>query len=92
MILKPYGNRLVVKRTEAEKQGLIHIPDQAKKISLKGEVLAVGAGVDWVEVGDMVLFARYSPYDIEQNFNAGEYKDCCIVNEDDILGKLIYPN
>jgi chaperonin GroES len=45
-VLKPVGNRILVRRQEAADQtkGGIHIPDTAKKKLFRGTVLAVGPG------------------------------------------------
>jgi chaperonin GroES len=70
MKLKPLGDRVIVKPSEAEEQtksGLF-IPDTAKEKPQKGEVMAVGDGkydekgervpVD-VRVGDLVVYGKY---------------------------------
>lgn len=77
MKLKPLGDRVVVKPSEAEettKSGL-YIPDTAKEKPQKGTVEAVGEGrwdedgekripVD-VKVGDVVLFGKYGGMDFK---------------------------
>ena len=69
-MLKPLGDRIVVKALEAESQssGGIFLPDTAKEKPQQGEVLAVGPGkrndkgelnAMNVKVGDRVLFSKY---------------------------------
>ena len=69
--LKPLGDKLVVKRLEAEQKtaGGILLPDAAKEKPKEGEVVAVGPGRTLdsgeaqalqVEVGDRVIFGSYA--------------------------------
>lgn len=89
--LKPLGDRILVKRIEAEevKKGSIIIPDTAKEKPQEGEVIAVGPGkiddkgarhTPEVKKGDKVLFGKYAGTEVEI-----EGKECLIMNEDDIL-------
>jgi chaperonin GroES len=74
-------------------QGGLYIPDSAKEKPQQGEVVAVGKGkrddsgkvnaLD-VEVGDRILFGKYSGSDIKLDGN--EY---LIMREDEILGVLM---
>lgn len=82
-MIKPLGERIVVKVVEDNEQtsGGIFIPDSAKEKPQKGEVVAVGLGklndkgerepMD-VNVGDVVLYAKYAGNDIKMN--GVEYK------------------
>ena len=82
-MLKPLGDRIVVKVIEdtEQTQGGIFIPDSAKEKPQKGEVVAVGLGkmndkgerepLD-VEVGQKVLYAKYSGTDVKMD--GTEYK------------------
>ena len=73
-------------------QGGLYIPDSAKEKPQQGEVIAVGKGkkddsgklmaLD-VQVGDRILFGKYSGSDIKLDGN--EYM---IMREDEILGVL----
>jgi len=77
MNLKPLGDRVVVKATEAEEQtksGLF-IPDTAKEKPQKGTVIAVGAG-EWdkkgekripldVKAGDVVIYGKYGGTEVK---------------------------
>ncbi len=93
-MLKPLGDRIVVKALEAESQssGGIILPDAAKEKPQKGEVLAVGPGktldngkvsaVD-VQVGDKVVYSKYGGTEIKVG---GE--DVIILRADDVLGIL----
>ena len=95
MNIRPLYDRIVVKRLSEEEQktasGLI-IPDSAKEKPQEGEVVAVGKGkrledgklvtLD-VQVGDRILFGKYSGSDIKLDGN--EY---LIMREDEVLGVL----
>ncbi len=71
MNIKPLGDRVLIKRLEAEEKTAsnIIIPDVAKEKPQKGEVVAVGTGkVDKngkkipmsVKKGDKILFGKYA--------------------------------
>jgi chaperonin GroES len=94
MNIRPLYDRIVVKRIEEKEtvQGGIIIPDSAKEKPQEGEVVAVGQGkrldsgkliaLD-VQVGDRILFGKYSGSDIKLDGN--EY---LIMREDEVLGIL----
>jgi chaperonin GroES len=94
MDIRPLHDRVVVKRIEESEtmQGGLYIPDSAKEKPQQGEVIAVGKGkksddgkliaLD-VQVGDRILFGKYSGSDIKLDGN--EYM---IMREDEILGVL----
>lgn len=90
MKIRPLGNRLVIKRLEAEqttKSGII-LPDSAKEKPQEARVVAVGPGgiVDGkevkmeVKVGDTVLFSKYSGNEIKL-----EGEEFTILKQDDVL-------
>ena len=93
MKIRPLYDRIVVKRIdeqETTRNGIV-IPDSAKEKPQEGEVIAVGAGklhegkripLD-VEVGDCVLFGKYSGTEIKI-----EDEEYLILREDDVLGKM----
>lgn len=84
MNFKPLGDRILVKRVEAEEvtSGGIIIPDAAKEKPSEGEVMAVGTDDDLsVEVGNTVLFGKWSGTEIEL-----DGQSMLIVEETDILG------
>jgi chaperonin GroES len=92
MKIRPLYDRIVVKRIEEQEtvKGGIIIPDTAKEKPQEGEVVAVGKGkrledgkvvpLD-VQVGDRILFGKYSGSDIE--LGGDEY---LIMREDEVLG------
>jgi chaperonin GroES len=94
MDIRPLHDRVVVKRIEESEtmSGGLYIPDSAKEKPQQGEVVAVGKGkraddgklltLD-VQVGDRILFGKYSGNDIKLDGN--EY---LIMREDEILGVL----
>jgi chaperonin GroES len=91
MQLKPLGARVVVEPLEQEEvtAGGIVLPETAKEKPQKGTVVAVGPGdrdengkriaMD-VEVGDTVLFAKYSGTEIKM-----DGKKILILRESDLL-------
>ena len=91
--LKPLGNRVVIKRRQAQmSKGGILLPETAKEKPKEGEVIAVGPGKTDdegkieklnVKVGDIVLFGSYAGTEVK--LDDEEY---LIMSEDDILGIL----
>lgn len=90
MNIKPLGDRVVIKRLEAEqttKSGII-VTGTAKERPQEAEVVAVGPGlmVDGkrtemeVKVGDKVLYSKYAGTEVK--FEGEEYT---ILRQDDIL-------
>ena len=92
MNFKPLSNRVFLEPLEEEKttkSGIV-LPDSAEKEKpIKGKVLATGPGKVnekgermpmSVKVGDMVLFKKYGPDEIEI-----EGKNYLVGDEDDIL-------
>ena len=94
MNIRPLHDRIVVKRLEEQenKIGGLFIPDSAKEKPQEGEVASVGKGkrledgklvpLD-VQVGDRILFGKYSGSDIK--LDGEEY---LIMREDEVLGIL----
>ena len=96
MNLKPLSNHIFLQPLAEEKttkSGIV-IPDTAEKEKpIKGKVLAVGPGKlnekgerisMSVKVGDMVLFKKYGPDEIEM-----DGKKYLVGDEDDILAIII---
>src|SRR5262245_45018916 len=92
--IKPLGDRILVKRLEAEERtkGGIVLPDTAKEKSREGLVIAVGEGrlLDdgkrapfAVKVDDRVLFSSYAGTEVKW-----EGEEYLILGEDDVLGIL----
>ncbi|MGC8875642.1 co-chaperone GroES [Thermus sp.] len=93
-VIKPLGDRVVVKRIEEEPKtkGGIVLPDTAKEKPQKGKVIAVGTGRVLengqkvpleVKEGDVVVFAKYGGTEIE--IDGEEY---VILSERDLLAVL----
>jgi len=94
MQFKPLSNHVfleAVEETKTTKSGIV-LPDSAEKEKpVKGKVLAVGPGklekgervTMSVKVGDMVLFKKYGPDEVEL-----EGKKYLVGDEDDILAIL----
>ncbi len=93
--VKPLGNRILVKRSEAKTtKGGIILPDSAQEKPKQGEVVAVGPGKydeDGelqpmnVRVGDTVLFTSYAGTEVKAEELGVEY---LIMSEEDVLGVL----
>ncbi|HZK38197.1 MAG TPA: co-chaperone GroES [Clostridia bacterium] len=90
MKIKPLGDRVVIKRLEAEettKSGII-LPGSAQEQPQLAEIMAVGPGgviegkeiVMEVNVGDRVIFSKYAGTEVK--FDGEEYT---IVRQNDIL-------
>ena len=90
----PLGDRLLVKRVEAEQKtrGGIVLPDTAKEKPKEGEVVAVGPGKTLdtgkvqplqVKVGDKVLFGSYAGTEV--TVGRTEY---LIMSESDVLAVI----
>ena len=91
MKIEPLGDKIVVKRLEAEEvtAGGIVLPETAKEKPKEGKIIAVGPGkvLDsgerskvQLKKGDRVLFASYAGTEVE--LDGEEY---LIMSEDDVL-------
>jgi len=91
MAVKPLGEKILVKRLEAEEKtaGGIVLPDSAKEKPKEGKVIALGDGkllddgsrADFqVKVGDTVLFTSYGGTEV--TVDGEEY---LLMSEDDVL-------
>ncbi|HEY66009.1 MAG TPA: co-chaperone GroES [Caldilineae bacterium] len=86
MRIEPLGDRVLVKVIEEASRTAsgILLPETAKEKPQRGEVVAVGDGEDIpVEVGDQVLYAKYSGTEIR--LNGTEH---LILDVGDILAKI----
>ena len=92
MNIKPLGDRIVIRRFEAEEKtaGGIILPDSAKNKPQKGKVLAVGPGrlprtanVKPLQVkeGDVVLFTNWAG----DEFKQAHGDDILLMREEDVL-------
>lgn len=92
MSIRVLGNRVMVKRAEADKTaGGIHLPESAQERPQRAEVVAVGEGrklddgtvvAPDVSEGDMVIIAKYGGTEIK--IDGEEY---LILDADQILAK-----
>ncbi len=91
MKIKPLGDKVLVKRLEAEEvtAGGIVLPDTAKEKPKEGKVIALGKGrllrdgsyADFsIKTGDKVIFSSYAGSEIK--INGEEY---LVMSEEDIL-------
>jgi len=90
--ITPIGQRVLVKRLEAEEvsAGGIVLPDTAKEKPLEAKVVSLGTGgkdedgkpIEFaVKVGDVVLISKYGGTDVKV-----DSEDLLILSESDILG------
>ena len=90
MNLRPLGDKVIVKRLEAEERtkGGIILPDTAKEKPKEGRIIAVGRGrtleggkvvEPQVKVGDRVIFSSYAGTEVKMS---GE--EYLIMSEEDI--------
>jgi chaperonin GroES len=92
MNIRPYGDRILVKRLEDETEKTaagLYIPDSAKEKPAHGEVVAVGEGKLTpegkllpikVKAGDRVLFGKYAGNDVPKIFG----EDYLLIRDDEI--------
>ena len=95
MKVKPLGDKLIVKRANAQEKtdSGIYLPESAKDKPREGEIIATGRGIlnresgeympFSVKKGDRVIFTSYEGTEIK--VEEGEY---LIMTEDDILGVI----
>ena len=94
MAIQPLGDRVLIKRLEAEEKtkGGIVLPDTAKEKPMEGKVVAIGHGkilengtkvTPEVKAGDRVLFGKYAGTEVK--IDGDEH---LILREEDILGIL----
>ncbi|MGL4849460.1 MAG: co-chaperone GroES [Clostridium sp.] len=86
MMIRPLGDRIVIKRLEAEettKSGIV-LTGTAKERPQEAEVIAVGPGtkdVDMeVKVGDKVLYAKYTGTEVKVSGD-----EFIILKQEDVL-------
>lgn len=93
MNVRPLGDKILVKRAEAQTrtESGIYLPETAKDKPKEGKIVALGNGIlnketgkylpFSVKKGDRVIFSSYSGTEVKID---GE--DLLIMSEDDILG------
>src|SRR5205807_9816982 len=95
MKLKPLGDRVIVRRSEAQEKtaGGILLPDSAKNKPQRGEILAVGPGRVikdgsrqplQLKVGDVVLFTNWAGDEFKQSHG----DDVLLMREEDVLAVI----
>lgn len=92
MNLRPLGDRVVIRKVEAEektKSGIV-LPTSAKEQPQIAEVLAIGADItkdekkkDQIKLGDKVIFSQYSGTEVKV-----DDKEVTILKLSDILAVL----
>lgn len=92
--IKPLGNRVLVKRSQANlSKGGILLPDSAQEKPKQGEVVAIGPGVTndegqitplELEVGNRILFGGFAGTEVKTD----EEEDYLLMSEDDVLAVI----
>ena len=83
MIIKPLGERVLIKQTEQEevtKSGIVLPGTASKEKPIIGEVLAIGAKVDDIIVVNKLIFEKYSGTEVKD----GE-ESYLILEKDNVL-------
>ena len=90
MTVKPLGDRVLIKRLEAEektKSGIV-LPGSAQEKPQMAQVVAVGPGTEEVKMevkeGDKVIFSKYAGNEIKVD---GE--DLILMSQKDILAIVV---
>ena len=90
MQVEPMGSRLLIKLIEQEDTTStgIYLPETAKEKPMEAEVIAIGPDVDEDEtplnVGDVVMFAKYSGTEIKIDGKAH-----LLIDAGDILARIV---
>ncbi len=94
MKIRPFHDRVIVKRLEEERTspGGIVIPDSAAEKPVQGKIIAVGKGkiledgnvrpLD-VKVGDKILFGKYSGTEVKVDGD-----DLLVMREEDVMAVI----
>jgi chaperonin GroES len=79
--LKPLGDKVLIEISEAEAKtsGGIILPDNAKEKPQTGKIISVGAKVEFVKAGQVVVFDKWGGKEVKVNG-----KDYLIVAEKDL--------
>lgn len=85
--------RRVVVKVEGIKVSAIIIPDSCrdKEGGLVGEIIEVGPDCVLVKIGDKIFYATYSGFFLPFKRDK-RYKDCKLMNEEDILAIITEEN
>jgi chaperonin GroES len=95
MNVRPLGDKILVKRAEAQTktESGIYLPESAKDKPKEGKVVALGNGIlnketgkyipFSVKKGDRIIFTSYSGTEVKI-----DNEDLLIMSEDDILGVI----
>ena len=95
MKVKPLGDRIVIRRFEADEKtaGGLLLPDSAKNKPQKGKVVSVGPGKLHkdgtrrplqVKEGDVVLFTNWAGDEFKQSHG----EDILLMREEDVLAVI----
>ncbi len=96
MKVRPLGEKILVKRAEAQEKTEygIYLPESAKDQPKEGEVIAVGDGIlkkdtgerlpFSVKAGDRIIFTSYAGTEVKLGDD-----ELLIMTEDDVLGIIV---
>lgn len=75
MILKPSPDQILIEEDAFKYEGLIEIPDKAKRRPTTGTIREIGANITLYKKGQHVLFAQFSGTGIKLK-NQPHYRVC----------------
>lgn len=79
--LFPIGDRVAISPLdEPDTKGMIVVPESAKSKPTRGVIIAVGIEAQYIKVGDVVVFGKYSGTDVEI-----DGKEVVLMHEDDVI-------
>lgn len=84
---KPIYKKLLIKPFEKPNmtEGGLYIPDQAKEKPTHAHVIEVADDCEFVKVGDIVTYGKYSGTPIELETTSGEKDTLIVIEEKQIL-------
>jgi co-chaperonin GroES (HSP10) len=87
---KPFGDQILVQRVEREHSSSLIIPDSLKSKSDVGYVVAVGAKVEKMQAGQLILFDRFASHgaDVDLIDEDGIQRKYLLLREYDALMEL----
>ena len=93
MKFTPQGEKILLRKKLEQYEGLIVIPDTAKKHPpVEGEVVAIGSMVsEFAKAGDTVVFGKYAGVELNDADMIGD-NEYVVIHEGDIMYKKEHAN
>ena len=90
--ITPRGKRILVRRDEAKggvsEHGIVTPDSVEKDQKAYGTVVAIGADIDDIKVGDRVVYGMYAGEDIEQE-EKGKKVEYKLLDSEDVIAFLV---